>query len=576
MHLLTDKAQFLIHSDFDTSASRQDIATTSRRNIDLLDDISAAFVKAVLQFCEHPKLCYTWPRFLPSTDIDSSPFWSGLTKRIKSLLLNTPVLKSLHGNDLRKTGDVVILKKNAKDERGDPLFDRWADVFLSKQYASAERNALRQYGLKLSTFNLLFDMLHYDLSHRESRMKSDSTSQAWHSAAAKLISRSFVRRAGEEILRLNTLSLLPLMNGQWVSPDSGQVYFPTTQGIPIPRLAGMRLLDSTAVANVDRKALFSHLGVVEARIADVRTSILRAYERFSPWAYKCFSPFVNITESKAHLHYLYLTHQPNQARDELRQVRILSHDGRVGIPHEEDFYLPRNHAYGPEALLKPADDAPGLQVSFVHQAYLEEEPNPPTATHPSWENWLCDFVGVRKRMRLVSRSGNSLADTFTYVAEHRGDKFLGHLKYLWKYERSHVKNNVSLRTEIRNTFVINRRDILGPRFSWALDDSFLPFPLLQEQCQRYMEPTERFPFLELGGPMSAEELSTKWMFLHTIFSAGKEDNVHFLLQILGWIRDSHEEASSVTRFQRLFDLYVAIDAKCLGAIDRQAARNSIK
>lgn len=41
---LANSLKFLIHTDFDTSASRQDIVTTSRRNIDLLDGITDTFI----------------------------------------------------------------------------------------------------------------------------------------------------------------------------------------------------------------------------------------------------------------------------------------------------------------------------------------------------------------------------------------------------------------------------------------------------------------------------------------------------------------------------------------------------
>ncbi|RBR16331.1 hypothetical protein FVER53590_05926 [Fusarium verticillioides] len=102
--------KFLIHSDFDTNANRQDIVTTSRRNFDLRDWVASAFFQAVLQFCEHPTLCYTWPMFLPSSsDAGSDAFWSGLNHEIQRLMKKTPVLKSRNRVDLRLIGDVVIL-----------------------------------------------------------------------------------------------------------------------------------------------------------------------------------------------------------------------------------------------------------------------------------------------------------------------------------------------------------------------------------------------------------------------------------------------------------------------------------
>jgi hypothetical protein len=57
--------QFLIHSDFVTQANRQDIVTTSERNIALRKAIGDAFVTGVQQLCMRPNLQYKWMRYLP-------------------------------------------------------------------------------------------------------------------------------------------------------------------------------------------------------------------------------------------------------------------------------------------------------------------------------------------------------------------------------------------------------------------------------------------------------------------------------------------------------------------------------
>ncbi|KAK3941989.1 hypothetical protein QBC46DRAFT_257257 [Diplogelasinospora grovesii] len=554
--------RFLIQSDFDTSASRQDIVTTSRRNIDLLDGIAAAFIKAVLQFCEHPDLCYTWPSFLPPPDDNSNAFWSGLNQRTKRLMSNTPILKSRHRRDLRKIDDVVILASDAKDDDLDPLFDDSVlDPFLSKEYPYVSWNALRQYGLRITGYNLLLDMLQADLDSPASRMKSKSTSKDWHSAVAQVFSGLPNRK------RLKRLPLLPLRGGQWVSANSGSVYLPTTGGTPIPPGVDIQVLDPAAVANDDRKTLFVQLGATEPSLADVWASILKAYGSSGLR--------VDMAESRAHLHYLYLTHQPKQGRYEFKNISVYSHDDHVGQPHQEDFYLPSDHPYGPKALLEPTDDAPGLRVAFVHPTYLEDVPSPPTSTHPSWKRWLHDFVGVRERLRLVSRKGDSLSDTWNYVAEHRPRKLLGLLEYLWKHEGSRVSNNDGLKAEIKNVSA-NMLCSFELPCRCHLDQTYLPLPHLQRQCLRFMEESEYFPLLELEGTASAEQFSTKWMFLHATFSVGMDDNTAFLLDILCWIKNTNPSASSISRHQRLLDLCVAIDAKCVGTVDRQAERKRIK
>ncbi|KAJ4190314.1 hypothetical protein NW755_005456 [Fusarium falciforme] len=72
---------FLIQSDFMTNASREHIVTTAARNIGLRDGICEAFIKAVLEFCNHETLQYTWMQFLPDKENKVySEFWSTLRR----------------------------------------------------------------------------------------------------------------------------------------------------------------------------------------------------------------------------------------------------------------------------------------------------------------------------------------------------------------------------------------------------------------------------------------------------------------------------------------------------------------
>ncbi|KAL7898907.1 hypothetical protein HDV63DRAFT_81602 [Trichoderma sp. SZMC 28014] len=91
--------KFLIHSDFDTSANRQDIITTSTRNENLLDWIAKAFLTAIKQFCEYASLCYEWPLFLPNAESALDTFWAELNIKIRKLVMTSPTLKSRHRRD---------------------------------------------------------------------------------------------------------------------------------------------------------------------------------------------------------------------------------------------------------------------------------------------------------------------------------------------------------------------------------------------------------------------------------------------------------------------------------------------
>ncbi|KAJ9143506.1 ATPase-like, ATP-binding domain [Pleurostoma richardsiae] len=137
--------KFIIQADFDTSADRRDILPTSSRNRNNLDEILVAFRKAVLEFCEHTTLCYTWPMFLPDLNDNAGVFWSGLNQQIQRLMSATPILRSRHTRNLHTIDQVVLVADTLKDASGEPLLDdSRSDPFLSKLYPQACRDILMQ------------------------------------------------------------------------------------------------------------------------------------------------------------------------------------------------------------------------------------------------------------------------------------------------------------------------------------------------------------------------------------------------------------------------------------------------
>ncbi|PIG82100.1 hypothetical protein AARAC_000013 [Aspergillus arachidicola] len=549
--------EFLIQSDFDTSANRQDISTTSRRNLCLLPHIASAFVKAVSEFCEDPELCYIWPSFLPSLDDDMGSFWSPLARSIWDLIAVTP---------LRVLESIVILPEDFMDSDGNPLLDDSSlDPFISTAYPAALEETLEEYGLGVGTFDLILRMLQSDLESSTSRVKSHVTSADFHSRISQLLSR--IEKEDEDEMRtLNELAILPLRNGEWVSANSGPVYLPKTGEIDIPAGVDIRILDPAAVANEDRRTFFIHLGAVEPSVSAVRSAIL---ENYSP-----LDSEVCLEDSRAHLHYLYLTHERSQIEDDFGDIRVYCDYGIVENPQEEEVYLPSNHPYGPEALLAPTEYSQGMEVLLMHSTYFENIPTRPHPNYPSWRAWLITSLGIRERLSLVSSDDDSLSDSWTYVAEFRPGKLLGLLEYLWKYERSELRQIPDLIMEIQSMNATRLCNMDLPD-DCRLDETYLPLSNLQTLCQRFMKEDEAFPFLYLEG-LSDEELYSKWIFLHHDFSVGKDDDMDFLLNVLYWIQSSNPDESTLTSYERLWDLYIAIDAKHLAAECRLVARWTIE
>ena len=520
--------------------------------MDLLNGIAAAFVAAVLQFREDPVLCYTWPSFLPLKNTNLGNFWGMLPGKIQDLLAEKPILRSRHRLGFRKIREVFYLTAGAVDDHCDPLLDDpESDPFLSRRYPWGARLLLRRYGLQNLNIPLFLDLLKMDLSRSRSRVKSVSTNDAWHSKLSKFLGQVLSTKHESQLKRL---PLLPLLSGEWVSANSGPLYLPSTAGIAVPAGTGLKVINPAAVANLDRQKLFVDLGVTEPAIRDVRASILRAL-RSSPHP-------LEVAQSRDHFHYLYLSHPHKEPQEDLSGIFLHSHDGTVERPDVKDFYLPSDHPYEPMSLLAETATAPGLLVTFVHPWFMEDVPISRNPKQKTWKQWLFEDVGVRKKLRLVSRDGKSLSDEWRYVAKHRPDKHLGMLEYLWQDEWMKLKKG---KLEHHISRVDARQMCKGstPQSSLTLCETWLPLAHLEQQCRRFMAEEQFFPFLDLPDSESQEHFLAKWVFLHTHMHVGKDDNTEFLLDILYWIREANGDAINISQPNRVWDLYIKIDARHL-------------
>ncbi|KAH6699334.1 hypothetical protein EV126DRAFT_364840 [Verticillium dahliae] len=498
-------------------------------------------------------------------------FKPGRISRIKDLVSQTPILKSRHKRGLRTIRNVHIITDIAADHNGASLFDDSVlDPFISTAYKQASVTALKPYGLRACEFWNIWNLLQADLASPQSKLKSPSTSEDWHSAVARLLASFFTEKVTLAISSLRLSVMLPLKGGLWVAANDGVIYLPATAGISIPPGVKKHVLDPTAVANADRRALFEHLGAVEASVSEVRKSVLEAL--YSPSSPK----HVDVEKSRAQLHFLYLSHDRRQPGERLGQMFLYKENNATGKTGEEDFYLHGSNPYGPEALLGPIGTWPGLEVTFLHPAYLESPPSPPTAGHPSWKVWLYNYFGVRRRLRLISRDRREISGEFASVLDYRPDKWLGLFEYLWQHEESLFKDKHHLREELSGlpAYALCKPPL---EISCYLKDSYLPLPHLQQQCRRFMgNDSTHFPFLSLGGTEDEEAFLTKWLFLHTKFHVRKEDDTRFLLDMLLRISNVDSASALADKCQTIMDIYGAIETKFQAATDRQAAKDAIE
>lgn len=503
--------------------------------------------------------------FLPSPNASSDAFWSGLDFSIKDLIKRNPVLRSRNRRDLRFIGDVLILTDDAKDQEGCPLFDDAAnDLFLSPKYPKMAVDILKDYGLEPLSLQKYLDLVERDLVSSNSKMHGRDTTDEWHSAVARSLSKMTKNSSTAMQRRLKSLCLLPLRSGVWTSTTSGPVYFPTTGGIDIPDRLDLKVISLSASNNSDRNTLFQHLGVCQATNDHVRASIFRSFG----------SDPLSFNHIQAYLGFLYLTHQDERhKREGYAAVDVKNGAWERKSPHLTDMYLPgTDHAYSPASLLATREVA-SLCAEFLHHWHMENVPDRPSSSHPSWERWLCDSLGILERLRLISRDEVALSDAFLYVHEHRPEEFLGLFQHLWLHEKSNLIRNRALRSKIED---LPAEKLCRVSFPLKLGKTWLPLKALKDLAERYMVYPEQFPFLKLEESDMTQQVGSKWNFLCDYFSVRKDDGIDFLLKMLWCMEFDLPEPSFGPQTQKVFDLYVAIYAQLAATDDSSEARRKVK
>lgn len=525
----------MIHADFDTNISRQDILVDSDRNIHLLYWIASTFVLAARQFCEQKDtlISYEWPLFLPTTDKSHNRFWSVLDEGIQAGIKAVPLFRSHKWSNLRQLHELCILPPYARLGNGEPVLqDATQDIYLSSRYSEEVKSKLRQpaYGLAQLNFDTFLALLRQDLACNDSKMRDSATSDEWHTVVAKQLTQ--IRRTRD----IDDLELLPLQNGRWVTSKNAPVYLPTIDKISIPAGLDLQVLSPSAVANDARTELFLRLGAAEATFNTVRIAILMGFQGSRFDRLSLVSP----------LRFLYETSPPRMEMHKFEPIGVFeniylgSSDQRWYVkPSQTDIYLPGDSdPYGPAILLSDCDT---IAPIYAEPILLEDPPLRPSEKHPTWLQWLHGCIGIRSRLRLLNAENTELSEISSYVLSHNPFKFLGLLEHLWKDLPTTLKTNISLRQHIGK---IDVKSICSFKYEMPLQESYFPLKSLREEVEQYMENPAAFPFLEIESPSdSFTVIPWKWLFLHTDFHVRTNNDLQFLLDILWWTWSDNSDDS---------------------------------
>jgi hypothetical protein len=514
-------------------------------------------------------------RYLPNPEaVHFTPFWKALVDKIKNRLESTPVLRPRSEGTLKTIKSLGRLPSDAVDKEGNPLFeDIEPPGYLSRGYLFNDLEILEPYGLDYLHIGHFLDRVDKDLNSRASRLKS-TDDQDWHARTAKVLAKPFIENWPNEQERVRGFPLLPLQTGVWISANSGPVYFAATEGVDIPKDLALSLIDPVAARNADRKALFDHLGVVEAPTSLVREMIyamLGANENT-----------VNLQTSRSHLHYLYLTQRQLDASSPFpHRAHVLTKDGRSVMPFFTDTYVCDYTRYGARELLKReepgpgrGDGAPGFTVTFLHQGYFANVPEAPVGHPLSWRRFLNRYVFIRLSPRLIRKAfcdNASLSDITCYIQRHRPEIFVTVLYYYSQTQVKEIAEKNTTANELRKMEVLCRGDRMI-----ALSETYLPTPTLERLQTRFMADGEFFPFLKLSFPPKDDASSDPWEFLHSSFGVGRHDDLDFYLEIHDRILMENQSVVSSGCLARVCTLYQRIHSKLVESDNRSSGQAMVR
>lgn len=262
-----------MQGDFLLAANRLHINVSSAWNCALRDALPQSFVQAIKTLNNTEETKYTWPYFVPDTDI--AAFFQPSRIAIIEALKREELLENFAGNDSKPESLFFIDPIKFCDENGVPFTHQNSSHYLSLKYPEWTVNSLISLGVRKLTDEEF-------VKHLESMLQNDAQnfqnqSIRWHSQ----LSRALIGVCGNSALReqLSKLALIPLSNGEWSSAEVGPLI--SSVDIDLDIAASLStffdFVDKSALADTDRIELVRRLGAKEVDKREICRYIVDAH-----------------------------------------------------------------------------------------------------------------------------------------------------------------------------------------------------------------------------------------------------------------------------------------------------------
>ena len=473
------------------------------------------------------KLRYSWLPYLPLRP-DVSDFFQQVEDETLNLLYMSPILESFSG-ELTPPCYLTYVPESFTDRDGKPLIltQSTKSKYLSHKYPSRDLKMLSHLSVgSLSTESFIGDLRNFILRHPDD---FQGMPEKWHSRLAEVLMSSIGRNKSYQAT-FSTLKIVPLRDGQWTSPNNGNLLLPSKSG-PLLVPKGIDVLEIHPCADVDyfRRQLFMALGAKEFQAERICDIIVRMH-------------------GKAEL-------QPNtlSTSDLISQLVFLYETGWKNADRHDMWFTTESGSYCRGSQIYMDSDVPysaksmftqnRAEILFLHQDYYKT-----FSSMGGWQEWLAEHMNVAQIPRLATPPIGgpfSISKEFQFLLDtHPSTEVLLLIRYHWKYYSRWIVygerrikaadqgiSQEKIKHKISSMEVKCRHGFVKP-----LNQTFLPLSSIK------LEKFVSVPFLDVPEPDD-----DRWDYLRHLGVVVELDAVFFVeyLRRLKDVRTSREQVSQL-------------------------------
>jgi hypothetical protein len=504
------------------------------------DGVAQAFANAIAKFAnkDHP-LRYLWLEFVPNRPMEH--LWKPLYAKIRELLKDMPILQTWKGRVFKRPSELKLLIPCTL-HRGAPIFDDLPnEKYLALEYG--QNKVLEELGVEIIGWSDILERLQADLMSSHSKMRSLAPNDEWHASCAALLLQAF-ENAQTQVTqqKIKQMAIIPLLGGQWTSslqaaPFGGPrpIYFPSTDGVPIPENLSLQLVEAGAASVLKRANLFRKLGVQNC----VKEWVIELIE-FHHYESTEGTPHSSVPAS----HFKYLFHFGTSPDLLKNWLLVPTEAGRLRKASKQLYFL-SNEEYDTQQLLGSSCEAKeNGPAAFVRRELVESESPHARCQNLSWLEWLKRATGARYFPPLVEDpSVSQLSPVMLAVLEQSCEKFVGLLQAHWNTEyESAISKLPWISSELGKC-----RVLCESKATCQLRSTYLPSIEIKMKVKELCVERD-FPIIKL--PVTLDRTNYRhWRFLEDL-GVGHKLDLRFYMLVLEMMRFSDDVVA-----QNVADVY---------------------